>query len=91
MTRDCSLNSPKNTKSEHVVYKYCFECQNKNKKLIFVHNIFWNDARMRASEKDLPVKKSISGVVELSWQRAIFLIFNSLGIYFFSYQQKMGT
>ena len=32
MTRDCSLNSPKNTSSEHVVYKYCFECQNKNKK-----------------------------------------------------------
>ena len=30
MTRDCSLNSPKNTSSEHVVYKYCFECQNKN-------------------------------------------------------------
>ena len=32
MTRDCSLNPPKNTSSEHVVYKYCFECQNKNKK-----------------------------------------------------------
>ena len=25
--------------SELVVYKYCFECQ--NKKTIFVHNIFW--------------------------------------------------
>ena len=24
MTRDCSLNSPKNTSSEHVVYKNCF-------------------------------------------------------------------
>ena len=53
--------------------KYCFECQNKNKKTIFVHNMFWpclfwgnwmsnllsycglTDARMRASEKDLPV------------------------------------
>ena len=23
MTRDCSLNSPKNTSSEHIVYKYC--------------------------------------------------------------------
>ena len=33
MTRDCILNSPKNTSSEHVVKnKYCFECQNKNKK-----------------------------------------------------------
>ena len=30
MTRDCSLNPQKNTSSEHVVYKYCFECQNKN-------------------------------------------------------------
>ena len=39
MTRDCSLNSPKNTSSEHVVYKYCFECQNKNKKTNFVHNM----------------------------------------------------
>ena len=32
MTRDCSLNPPKNTSSGHVVSKYCFECQNKNKK-----------------------------------------------------------
>ena len=32
MTRDCSLNSPKNTRSKHVVYKYCFECQTKTKK-----------------------------------------------------------
>ena len=31
LTRDCTLNPPKNTSSEHVVYKYCFECQNKNK------------------------------------------------------------
>ena len=31
MTRDCSLTSQKNTSSEHVVYKYCFECQNKKK------------------------------------------------------------
>ena len=38
MTRDCSLNSPKNTSSELVVYKYCLECQNKN--IIFVHNMF---------------------------------------------------
>ena len=41
MTRDCSLNSPKNTSSEHVVYKYCFECQNKNKIAIFLQNMFW--------------------------------------------------
>ena len=73
MTRDCSLNSPKNTSSEHVVYKYCFECQNKNKKNNFctqhVVNLYFSEnsmnnllsycgltnARMRASEKDLPV------------------------------------
>ena len=30
MTRDCSLN----TSLEQVVYKYFFECQNKNKKAI---------------------------------------------------------
>ena len=37
MTRDCSLNSPKNASSQHVVYKYCFECL--KKKTIFVHNM----------------------------------------------------
>jgi hypothetical protein len=31
MTRDCSLNSKRNTSWQHVVYKYCFECQNKKK------------------------------------------------------------
>ena len=25
---------------EHVVYRNCFECQNKNKKTIFVQNLF---------------------------------------------------
>ena len=40
MTRDCSLNSPKNTISQHVVYKYCFECQNKNKKTCCEHLFF---------------------------------------------------
>ena len=41
MTRYCSLNSPKNTSSEHVVYKYCFECQNKNKNLyLHFHEVF---------------------------------------------------
>ena len=37
MTRDCSLNYPKNTSSQHVVYKYCFECQ--KQKTIFEHNL----------------------------------------------------
>ena len=66
MTRDCSLNSPKNTSSELVVYKYCFECQYKKKhvlNLYFLGNSMNNllsycgltDARMRTSEKDLPV------------------------------------
>ena len=72
MTRDCSLYSPKDTSSEDVMYKYCFECQNINKKkfctqhvlnLYFsgnsMNNLFsycgLTDARMRASEKDLPV------------------------------------
>ena len=71
MTRDCSLNSPKNTSLQHVVYKYCFECKKQNKKfcthvvnLYFLGNSMNNlqsycgltDARMRASEKDLPVE-----------------------------------
>ena len=42
LTRDCSLNYKKNTTSEHIVYKHCFECQNKNqKKTIFVYNMLW--------------------------------------------------
>ena len=32
MARDCSLNSLKNTSSQHVVYKYCLKCQNKKQK-----------------------------------------------------------
>ena len=40
MTRDCSLNSPKNTSSELVVYKYCFECQYK-KKTCSEFEFFW--------------------------------------------------
>ena len=71
MARDCSLIPPKNTSLERVVYKYCFECQNKNKKICTQHvlNLYYSgnsmnnllsycgltDARMRASEKDLPV------------------------------------
>jgi hypothetical protein len=30
----------KTTSSEHVVYINCLECQNNNKKLTYVHNIF---------------------------------------------------
>ena len=74
MTRDCSLNPLKNTSSEHFMYTYCFECQNKNKKTNFcthhVLNLYFycnsmnnlssycglTDARMRASEKDIPVR-----------------------------------
>ena len=37
MMRDCSFNSPKNTSSEHVVYKYCFECQNKKNNFCTQH------------------------------------------------------
>ena len=73
MTRDYLLNYKKSTSLEHVVYKYCFECQNKNKKNYFCiqhflnlylscnsmnnHSSYYelNDAKMRASEKDLPV------------------------------------
>ena len=69
-TRDSSLNYKKNTGSGHVVYKYCFECQNKTKKKFLYTTCFelscnsmnnlssycgLTDARMRASEKDLPV------------------------------------
>ena len=46
--------------SEHVVYMNCFECQIK-KNPICVHNMLLAcselvDARIRASEKDLPVQ-----------------------------------
>ena len=39
MTRDCSLNSPKNTCSQYVVYKNCF-CFVLTIKTIFVHYMF---------------------------------------------------
>ena len=32
----------KTTSSEHIVYINCFECQNKNRKAIYVHNMFWD-------------------------------------------------
>ena len=41
MMRDCSLNSPQNTSSQHVVYKYCFEQNVKTKTTLFAHNILW--------------------------------------------------
>ena len=74
---DLQLLTQKNTNSEHVVYKNCFECQNKNKKQFLYTTcselvFFWvrsrksmnnllsyfglTDARMNASEKDLPVQ-----------------------------------
>ena len=77
---DLQLLTQKNTNSERVVYKNCFECQNKNKKKILYTKcselvFFWvrscksmnnllsycglTDARMNASEKDLPVTKAI--------------------------------
>ena len=71
MTRDCSLNPPKNTSSEHVVYKYCFECQKQYlcttcsprfELGIFMYSMnnlssYYGlvDAKIRASDKDLPV------------------------------------
>ena len=41
MTRDCSLNSKKNTSSQHVVYKNCFFVFVLTFKTIFVHNMLW--------------------------------------------------
>jgi hypothetical protein len=38
---DFPVQYMKTTSSEHVVYMNCFECQNKNKKIIYVHNMFW--------------------------------------------------
>ena len=74
MARDCLLNSPKNTSSQHVVYKNCFFVFVLTFKTIHictqhVVNLYFSwksmnnlssycgltDARMRASEKDLPV------------------------------------
>ena len=37
---DLPVQFMKTTSSEHVVYINCFECQNKNKKPICVHNMF---------------------------------------------------
>ena len=33
------IEFPENTSSDHDVFKYCLECQNRNK-TVFVHNIF---------------------------------------------------
>ena len=68
-----NMNFPKNTSLEHVVYKYCFECQNKKTNFCtqLVLNLYFSsnsmnkllpycgltDARISASEKDLPVIK----------------------------------
>jgi hypothetical protein len=37
---DLPVQYMKITSSEHVVYINCFESQNKNKKTIYVHNMF---------------------------------------------------
>ena len=37
---DLPVQYMKTTSSEHVVYKNCFECQNKIKETIYVHNMF---------------------------------------------------
>ena len=68
---DLQLLTQKNTNSEHVVYKNCFECQNKNKTNFctqHVLNLYFSrsmnnlssycgltDSRMSASDTDLPV------------------------------------
>ena len=36
---DLPVQYMKTTSSEHVVYINCFECQNKNKKIIYAHNM----------------------------------------------------
>ena len=75
MTRNCSLNPPKNTSSEHVVFKYCFECQNEKKQFLYTTCselvlfgkfnkqslvMLWvNWCNNGASDKDLPVWISI--------------------------------
>ena len=71
MTRDCSLNSPKNTSSEHVLYKncccflFCFDIQNnictQHVLNLYFRGIQFNsycgltDSRRSASDTDLPL------------------------------------
>ena len=78
MTRGCPLISKKNTSSQHFVYKncFCFDIQNNNCTQHVVNLYFsWNSmnnilsycgltgARIRASEKDLPVRiKSVAAL-----------------------------
>ena len=74
MTRDCSLNFPKNTSCEHVVYNncFCFDIQN-NIYTQHVLNLYFSgdsmnnllsycgltDSKMRASDTDLPVENKL--------------------------------
>ena len=44
------------TSGEHVVYQNCSECQNKTKTTICVHICGLVDEKIRASDKDLPVR-----------------------------------
>ena len=72
-TRDCSLNSSKNTSSEHVVYKnYVFVDIQNNICTQHVLNLYFSgnsmnnfssycgltDSRMRASDTDLPLSQT---------------------------------
>ena len=83
MTRDSSLNSPKNTSSELLCTNIVLNVKTKNNfctqhvvNLYFSGNSMNNllsccgltDARMRASEKDLPVN-----VASLRWDRNVIL------------------
>ena len=46
---DSRLQYQKNTSSEHVVYKNCFECQNKNKNNLFtqlVQNLYFSSTEV---------------------------------------------
>ena len=70
LTRDCSLNSRKNTSSQHVLYSFCF-CFDIQNNICTQHvlNLYFSgdhmyhpssycgltDSRMRASDTDLPV------------------------------------
>ena len=89
MTKDCSVNSPKNTSSEHVVYNYLNVNFCTQHALNFSGNLMNNllsycgltDARMRAIEKDLAV--SGTETKEQFWYRYwIGNFFLKLKLYF---------
>ena len=55
MTRDCSLNSPKDTSSEHVVYKNCFFAFVLTFKTLFVHCMFYTCIFREFNEQSLVI------------------------------------